>query len=459
MEFPFYLVHQEVPLGPAGPVQIYYMHPGDLRGRDPEREISNFRSCIGYWYAGMQELGAADDWHQQRHYVMAVCYALVNRDKGPQTIYRDAFLRPDSVRLAELSLPDETRARITSIANNRDRGAIKTELDAALDACTLNRGDLLGYETAFGIWVDKGVNAFRHRGQDGIVDWLKEVDGWLHFYRKRCPRRVRGFINFFSFQAKVSFYLCFANFWSSLIPWLEEHYALDALSSRFLRIWHNQGRVVEIPHGRTAGGILYPTSAGAALRLPAAYRSIAPRAVVWQTEHIGPTHIPDAFSGHVLSLHPLGWLLLSDAALRTNVGRFIASSKFDHAMQRGDLDDFDEYWGFIDAVLTAAHLYRLARENYEGERHRPGLRRAPAGASRQERVAAMDAFMAPFVASLNLRCDCGNSFEYTRIGAEPRTGSTSRTVSIRARGCRCRSTITVTRQQIEEYLLGNREDQ
>ena len=93
----------------------------------------------------------------------------------------------------------------------------------------------------------EGVNAYREAGHEGIIRWLNAVDYWMHKYRKRCPPRVRAFINFFSYQAKVSFYVCYANFWASLIPWLQQNHGLDEISTRFLRMWHNQNQPIEIP--------------------------------------------------------------------------------------------------------------------------------------------------------------------------------------------------------------------
>jgi hypothetical protein len=267
-QYPFEIRKQIVNLGSAGPLQYCYMLLSDLRGRDPTQDESNFRSCVGFWWAAMHELGLENDWCQQRHFVMATCYALVNRNKSLQDVYLDALPRPDSIDSEKLWVPDEIRERIRELINRRDRPAVKEELDRALGIYQLTREDSVGFAKAFQTWADKGVNSFRELGEEGVIAWLGEVDYWMGKYRKRCPPRVRSFVNFFSYQAKVSFYTCYANFWARLIPWLEENHKLDELTVRFLKLWHNQNKPIEVPLGKTTGGIWYPTRRGARLLYP-----------------------------------------------------------------------------------------------------------------------------------------------------------------------------------------------
>jgi len=128
-EFPFVLSRQPLPLGAAGTVDFFYMLPGELRGRDPERELSNFRSCVGYWWARTQQAGLGRDLHQLRHFVMATAYALVRKDKGQQRIYRDAYLRQGSLDLEELSVTEDTQIQIRRVVDQRDRDGVKALLD------------------------------------------------------------------------------------------------------------------------------------------------------------------------------------------------------------------------------------------------------------------------------------------------------------------------------------------
>ncbi len=175
-EYPFELRSQIVKLGPAGPIQYYYMLPADLRGKDPRQEISNFRSCVGFWWAAMHRSGLQNGWDQQRHYVMAICYALVNRNKSLQDVYLDGLPRPDTIDPESLSVPDETRERMRDIINRRDCAGVKEELDRALAIYHPSREDAVGFTKAFQTWADKGVNAYRRSGQEGVIGWLAEVD-------------------------------------------------------------------------------------------------------------------------------------------------------------------------------------------------------------------------------------------------------------------------------------------
>ena len=107
--YPFELRRQTVKLGSAGPIQYCYMLLADLRGDDPTQDVSNFRSCVGFWWAAMHELRLQNDWEQQRHLVMALFYALVNRNKSQQDVYLDALPRPDSIDPDSLSIPQDAQ--------------------------------------------------------------------------------------------------------------------------------------------------------------------------------------------------------------------------------------------------------------------------------------------------------------------------------------------------------------
>ena len=125
-EYPFELRQQTVKLGTVGSIQFYNMLLTKLRGDDPTAEISNFRSCVGFWWAAMHELRLEKDWEQQRHFVMALCYALVNRNKSLQDVYLDALPRPDSIDSEMLSVPEEIQKRIRDVVNRRDPNGAKT---------------------------------------------------------------------------------------------------------------------------------------------------------------------------------------------------------------------------------------------------------------------------------------------------------------------------------------------
>jgi len=456
MDYPFQVHRQTVELGSAGPIQYYSMLVADLRGKDPTRAISNFRSCVGYWWAAMHELRLQNDWDQQRHLVMAICYGLVNRNKSLQDVYLDALPRPDSIVLDCLSIPDETQQRIRDVITRRDRAGVKQELDRALAIYEPSREDRVGFAAAFQTWADKGVNSYRQSGEDGVVRWLEEIDYWLHKFRKRCPPRVRRFLNFFSYEAKTSFYLCYANYWAGLLPWLQNHHGLDELSRRFLCIWHNQNRPIEIPRGRTPGGIWYPTSRGARLVLPRRDGSLTQNGMLVEMPRIGPEVLPDVFSGQILALHPLTWFLFADAALREVAGQFFVSKEVE-GFSRGQAGDYPKYWELIGAILTAAHMYRIAHDGFENRR---GVREQ--GGNSVDAITSEDtpsarAFLDDFIASRDLRCPCGATYRCELL--EPaREEEESRQVPVICSNCGHRDTLVVTQAEIEAFLLGGPED-
>lgn len=414
-EFPFYLERKALDLGSAGNVQFYYMPPSKLRNQDPLLDVSNFRSCIGLWYAAMRSRGIAEEWDQQCLYVTATCYALINRAKGPQAVCRDAFLFSDAFNIRDITLDDAVRDRITTAIKSQDRSMIKHEFDLALDVPPLSHGDQLGIQQAIQNWEHCGVEALRKEGEEGVISWLEEVDHWIHKYRKRSSSRVRRFINHFSYQCKVSFYLCFANFWSSLIPWLQEHHGLDDLSAKFLSFWHNQNQPIGIPHGQTRSGIVYPTF-GRARTISDENGQNGERPISWETERLGPDHMPDIFSGQVLSLHPLSWILLRDEALRETVGRCIASPKMDTLQSEG-ADNFPEYWRLVDSVLTSAYLYQRAHDEYENRRRGP---QEVSGSTidvgqNDSSSQSPNKFMKRFIASRALVCRCNCLLQFDEL--------------------------------------------
>ena len=91
-------------------------------------------------------------------------------------------------------------------------------------------------EEAFVRWVYRGVALMLRHGNDGLESFLSEVRSWLDRLRKKGGQVwCRHFINMFAYEAKVSFYTCYANAWVGLTPWLKQNRGLDELSERFLR--------------------------------------------------------------------------------------------------------------------------------------------------------------------------------------------------------------------------------
>lgn len=455
-QFPFYLEHRSVDLGPAGEVQLYYMPVGKLRGKDPEQRISNFRSCIGFWYAVMQERGFGSDWNQQCNVVLATSYALVRRDKKQQSIYRDALLRSGGVHNERLTLSDSIRERIRLAVTSRDRDAIRQEMETALEAHQLSRADTLGVGAALDRWVSRGVQNFRTGGRNGLLAWLEEIKEWIRRYRKRSAPRVRLFLDCFAYEAKTSFYLCYANFWIGLLQWLEVNHNLDPVSKRFLRIWHNQNRPVEIPHGCTLSGIVYPTRAGRQLALPDDAGNRHVHELSWVTDHVGPEAIPDVFLGQVLALHPLSFILLDRPELCEQVGACIASPPYEEAMRSGNVDHFSEYWRMVEAIVTAAYLYQEARLRYESER-----RVKPLSAEKfSDEGRKLDPSCTPatllrdYVDGLVQTCPCGGKYRYVATGL-PTADANEVLIPVECDSCDLPSKITATQASLAAFLKPN----
>jgi len=338
------------------------MDSSQFRSLRTAAEASNFRSVIGFWSAAMQEMGIGDDIHNQVNYILAITYALVCRRKSLQNIVLDAYLLPDSSRRSSSTgLPQDVRDRIRSVVESRDRNRVQAEVAQLLKRFTVPPRIMPLLQEACRRWVGRGIVAMRRHGNDGVEEYLREVDCWMQRFRKRSDRWVRYFLDLFGYECKAAFHTCYANAWIGLIPWLREHRGLDQLSERFMRFWHNQNQPVEIPHGQTAGGVVYPTRRGIALADNDGGRSRRRRrSLSVTTERIGPTHVPDVFHGQVLSLHPMAAFFMKDAALCATAGKFFGSDAYVDAQNPRLIRRCSEYWELVDAVLTATHVYRQA---------------------------------------------------------------------------------------------------
>jgi hypothetical protein len=69
----------------------------------------------------------------------------------------------------------------------------------------------------------------------------------------------------------------------------------------------------------------------------------------------------------VLSLHPLSGFFMKDPGLCAVAGRFFASDAYDPVFAQGETAR-GEYWDLVGAILTAAHLYRLALDEQQQKR-------------------------------------------------------------------------------------------
>ena len=354
-QFTFTLFTRPLRLGAHGTVHYYWMDGSQFRtARRDSAAAANFHACVGHWWAAVGLSGGSDDGDLQGRLALAHCYPLVNRDKTLQTVYRDAYL--DQTRLMALkarktnalSPPDEVEQRIQELVRRRDRQGVQRELDAALGRFEPPRNRLPGLVAAFEEWFGLGAQAVRASGTDGLERYLSDRAYWLNLYRKKAGQpELRTFLNLFAYEAKVSFYRCYANAWVDLIPWLETHRGLDPLSARFLKFWHHQNGPVPIWPPPLVAGTDGPTDPTAA------------------------TTLRDVFHGQVLSLHPLSGVFMKDKFDRELAGRFFRSDRVPSILTSPGAGDDPDYWNLVAALLAAAHRYRLDADMLAGCR---GLR-------------------------------------------------------------------------------------
>jgi hypothetical protein len=356
--FAFELCNRPVKLGDHATIQYYWMDSSQLRNCSPAFRTKNYDSCLDLWWFSRQERG----WHpeeEQIHFLLANVYPLICKTKRLQHVCRDAFLESEALEQTTSSLADEDRDRINSIVRSQDRSQVKQEMDSILGRCEPAREGSPAHR-AFTLWARKGVYLWQTNGREGLHEFLERVRHWLEKYRRtgRTAAGLRHFINLFGYEVKIRFYTCFANAWVAIIPFLEKHHDLDPISARFLRFWHNQNRAIEIPEGQTASGIWCskPNSLAICETGPGGQKTVRHHPI--PTKRIEPTHLPDVFSGQVLSLHPLSGFFMMDPVLCDVAGQFFAAPNYDQISANGG----PEYWRLIGAILTAGLYYRQASD-------------------------------------------------------------------------------------------------
>jgi hypothetical protein len=334
-EFTFHLHTRPLSLGTDVAAQYYWMDSSGFRitRRRRSAEPANLRNCIGHWWAVVQAAGLGRDPVQISHLILATSFGLISGGKAVQQVFRDAHLAAGATAPEGQSLPEEVQHRIRAVVLSRDRTRVGEELDETLGRAETPSTDARALRQTFDGLLQVGIELVRDHGNDGLEEFLARFDAWSEKHRKKGGRAwLRRFLNLFGYACKASFYLCYANAWISLIPWLRRHRGLDDVSERLLRFWHMQNQSVEQPDGRAS---------------------------------------PDVFWGQVLSLHPLSGFFMKDPGLCAAAGRFFSSGRYGEAAAGG----LAEYWEVVGAVLTAARLYRQAADeqaNARGVRRRGG---------------------------------------------------------------------------------------
>jgi hypothetical protein len=407
----------------------------------------NYAACLGHWWAAMRHRGLDRDLDQQVHLVLARCYPLVCQSKSLQDVYLDAHLAAfdDAESYSPPALPTDAQDAIRAAVAGRDRAGVTKFLDEVFERQAPPAREMPAFQEAFRHWAGNGVVALRKddldwRAEPGshLARWLHQVEGELAKYRRRGGQpRVRRFANMFSYEAKVSFYTCYSNAWVDLIPWLQAHRDLDSVSERFLRLWSCQNQPVELHRGGTPGGLVDPSLPG----------------ISWRVPRPGPPALPDAFAGQVLGLHPLSTFVMHDPALLALIGRFLAAPEFGAVVATRRAEESAAYWGVVQAVLTAAALYRQQRQATEEGR---GTRTCAGEATQSVRSSAE---MLPegrafeeYAAARKLRCGCGSPLHYRGHQSSPGADDRVR-VRYGCPACERTQTHTVTEEALREVLL------
>ena len=291
-EFPFLLWNRRLRLGEAVEVDYYWMDVSDL-GTPGSK---NTRSCIEHRRAAMRLMGWDDDPHEQVRYLAARCYPPLASGKAVHSIYRHARLGPNfddpsAGKIPEaISLPDDAVARIDRAVAGRDIAGVRRELDEVLEwRGPAGVAETKAFHEEFVPRILGALDALRLGDEEGVDRALAAVTSELGRRRRRGGiGPERHFLNMFEYEVKTSFYLCYANAWVDLVPWLREHRGLDPAGERFLRFWHHQNQPLEG----------------------------------------GPDGLADpraAFSGQVLALHPASAFFMHDPSLLEFAGRYFGT--------------------------------------------------------------------------------------------------------------------------------------
>jgi hypothetical protein len=338
------------------------------------------------------------------------------------------------------------------VVRSRDRFRVQQELDAVLGRFEPPVEVMPRLQEACRHWGGEGVCRLRQHGEDGLQQFLRDLQYCLARYRKRSGRWLRHFLNLFAYECIVAFYTCYANAWVGLIPWLRENRGLHFLSEHFLRFWHNQNQPVEIPHDQMPAGIRYPSRQGVQVaEVDGTAGRTSPR-LSPQIEQLSPSHVRDVFSGHLLSLHPLSCFFMKDAALCAIAGRFFASAEYDLALERGHAALCGPYWDLVGAILSAAHLYRQALDR-QSQTRRSHQRGGAEEAARSEAIGASHALLLEDFAAVNkLRCPaCGGPLQLLRyhpVGP----GGENFPAEYACRSCSRNVPLTIDRSDLEGWL-------
>jgi hypothetical protein len=228
-------------------------------------------------------------------------------------------------------LPEEEVARLRRIAHSRTTDLIRAELEPLFMGELPPDKEMPAFDEAAQAWIGNGIVALRREGRAGLQRYTQTVDEWIRRFRRRGGiDRVRMFVNMFSYECKVAYYLCYANAWIGVLESLRRNGNVDALSERFMRLWHHQN-------------------------------SAADDAEVHR----------DVFCGQILALHPLSAVVLTSPQHLEVIGQYLSLPDLETLIANGRIAETEEYWNVVSTILVAAHEYDRSRQRWEELRNHP----------------------------------------------------------------------------------------
>lgn len=377
LSFDIQLFSRSLDIGLDAPAQYYWNDSSVLRSSQARQGVGSdvMADIVLHQCETIRLRGLFDDDHELTILLLAMCYPMVAADKSLHKIYRSAHLRDGFVDWDNISLPDDIQARIKSVVESRNREIVRAELDQLFRPSVLSRENAAKVEEECRRIIAEGIRQTRKHGFAAMIIFADVMQVWLQESRRRGGNDLM--LNHISYLFKAAFYLCYANFWVSLVRWLKEHRGLDPISERLLRIWHMQNQ----PYLDTSGIL-----------------------------------VCDVFGGQVLALHPLSGFLMKDKSLLASIGKHLKSAGSKGSTPSQTIQD-DDYWKMIDAILTAAHLYRRALDTQQQQRGRRDLHGVEGLAAAQTASEAqINTLIEQIAGILDLRCDgCGEVLEFVNF--------------------------------------------
>lgn len=377
--FPFQLHHRELDFGASKKSDYYWMDGRQLR---QGAGGPNFRSCVDLWWHAVEQAGEADLPDNEATLTLAECYPLINTSKGMQDVYLDAHLHPQADREyvrddrsasgspfteRTYSLPDDERARLKAIAHTRDLSRLRQELDRVFLGWIPTPDILPAYQEAAQAWIGNGIVALRNGGRAALSDYTKTIDEWIQKYRRRGGQQhVRHFVNIFSYECKVAFYLCYTSAWVAILDHLVQNHLTDVTGMRLMSMWHNQNRTDVDEQGRPN----------------------------------------DVFRGQVLALHPLSGIVQTSSDHLSVLGKWLNHPDYDELVATGRVGECPEYWDVVATILIAAHEYRASHKQWDLTRGKKAVTstNALAGKARNDSTASTAVLFEDFADKRGITC-------------------------------------------------------